>query len=244
MFKTIVTNAIKIVIILLIGWGLVCLYQEKIYYKPEAVTNRIEKASEREYTEKLSEAENLKGNSDTVVIIDASCGGNDNGIQIADICEKDITLAVAKEAKTLLEKQGITVFLTRDGDFGLSERQRIKLRDTVGADYCVRLVVLQSDDDESGVLTKYSSTYYSNQLTNADFAAILEQNICDRVQNNACGAIDVAGEEQWLEDERVPCAIVSVGYISDEKERQALNNSAYQKKLAEGLEKAILACME
>lgn len=249
MFKKIVINAIKILIVALVCWGLVCLYREKIYYKPEAVANRIEKASKRQYESKLDDAKSLAAHEGVVVILDAFGGGNEQGLKYEQALEKDITIAIAKEAQRLLEEKDITVFLTRDGDFGLSERQRVSLRDATQADYCIRITVSEGEENQTGVLVRYSSSYYDNKLTNAEFAAILEQNICDRAQTNACGIVDVCAEDsgekvQWLEHTQRPCAIVSVGYISNDTERNALVNSAYQKKLAEGIEKAILACVE
>lgn len=240
MFKRIANNAVKVCIIVLAGYWLVCMYKEKIYYKPEAVANRIEKASQNEYEAKLAEANELNGSSKTIVVIDAYGGGNDQGLKADNILEKEVTLGIAKATRDALKKEGIEVFLTRDEDLGLSDRQRINIRDAVEADYYIRLIVSEGEKEAMGVRVAYSSTYYNKDVTNADFAALLERCICDRAQTEACGIIDRCGEDQWLEGIQKNCAIVSVGYISHDKEGPALNNDAYQKKIAEGIKEAVI----
>ncbi len=50
------------------------------------------------------------------IVIDAGHGGTDTGASYGKYCEADITIKYAKELKTALEKQGLKVKMTRQGD--------------------------------------------------------------------------------------------------------------------------------
>jgi N-acetylmuramoyl-L-alanine amidase len=65
---------------------------------------------------------------DIVVAIDAGHGGNDPGaIGRARTQEKDVTLAIARRLKARIDKEpGMRAVLTRDGDYFLPLRERIK----------------------------------------------------------------------------------------------------------------------
>ena len=61
-----------------------------------------------------------------MVLIDSGHGGSDPGkIGIHQEKEKDINLQIAKRLKKQLEKNGVKVYMTRENDVDLSERQII-----------------------------------------------------------------------------------------------------------------------
>ena len=76
---------------------------------------------------------------DVVVAIDAGHGGEDPGaIGAAGTHEKDITLAVARELKRLIDKQpGMSAVLTRDGDRFIPLQQRYQKAREAKADLFV-----------------------------------------------------------------------------------------------------------
>jgi len=63
-----------------------------------------------------------------VIVLDPGHGGSDPGARgPGGILEKDVTLTIAQKLKPRLEQEGLTVYLTRDGDttVPLAERPRI-----------------------------------------------------------------------------------------------------------------------
>ena len=78
---------------------------------------------------------------DVVVAIDAGHGGKDPGaIGQRNTREKDITLAVARKLKSLMDKRpGITAVLIRDSDVYIGLRQRILRAREVNADLFVSI---------------------------------------------------------------------------------------------------------
>ena len=78
----------------------------------------------------VSSADVKKGNA--TVVIDAGHGGSDPGkIGVNDALEKDINLKIAKKVKKLLEKEGVTVVMTRKEDATLAKEsdQNQKIQD-------------------------------------------------------------------------------------------------------------------
>lgn len=65
---------------------------------------------------------------DVIVAIDAGHGGDDPGAMgRSGLREKDVTLAIARRLKAVIDKEpGMRAILTRDGDYFLAHRVRIK----------------------------------------------------------------------------------------------------------------------
>jgi N-acetylmuramoyl-L-alanine amidase len=77
-----------------------------------------------------------------LVVLDAGHGGDDPGtIGPRGLREKDITLAVAKNAKRRLEARGFDVLLTRDADRTLSLEERTAFAEGANGDVFVSIHV-------------------------------------------------------------------------------------------------------
>ena len=55
-----------------------------------------------------------------VIYLDPGHGGKDPGAMYKSIMEKDINLEISNNLKKILEKNGASVYLTREGDYDLS----------------------------------------------------------------------------------------------------------------------------
>lgn len=63
--------------------------------------------------------------ADNLFVIDAGHGGHDLGAVVKGLCEKDVTLAIARKVKDRLAKIGASVRLTRDSDVFLPLDERV-----------------------------------------------------------------------------------------------------------------------
>lgn len=246
MIKKIAVIVMKLAVIAVIALWLKELYVEKIYNAPVAVADRLENASQLVYEQKLIEAREISTSGQIVVMIDAAAGGMDSGLQFEGISEKDINLAVALETKKLIDSQsGVISFLTRSEEASLSDRQRMELYNIVKPDYYIRLELSGSDDaNVFGTEVLYSDLFYNYKLTNSYFANLLETEICEAAKNRAVGIRNIVDENNvWLEGKDIPAAIVRLGYLRNDKEREALVSPLYQQKLAKGISKAIEECI-
>ncbi len=82
-----------------------------------------------------------KGGESRVVVIDPGHGGEDPGaIGPRGTMEKDVVLSIARVLRRRLGQiPGIRAFLTRDGDYFLELRQRVRIAKEYGADLFVSL---------------------------------------------------------------------------------------------------------
>jgi len=117
------------------------LLGERIVYRnldpPKGQTAQKEGAMDRLFSFLLRRKASPSGNQLRAVAIDPGHGGEDVGVLGArGIKEKDIDFALASKLEKLLKMQlGIPVYLSRDGDYGLTADQRLKtaLHDDVDA---------------------------------------------------------------------------------------------------------------
>ena len=71
-----------------------------------------------------------------IVVIDPGHGGENLGGEYEDYTEKEMTIVVANAMKEELEKyEGITVYLTRNGDQDLDLEERCEFAESVNADF-------------------------------------------------------------------------------------------------------------
>ena len=61
------------------------------------------------------------------IVIDAYGGGNNSGVSGNGIVEKDYSLLISNYIYNRLNEKGIKAYLTRTGDYNLSDEERIKL---------------------------------------------------------------------------------------------------------------------
>jgi N-acetylmuramoyl-L-alanine amidase len=75
-----------------------------------------------------------------VIALDPAHGGADSGAHLGDgAAEKDMTLALAKHLRTLLEERGFTVITTRSTDADLSNDARAAIANRAHAQACILL---------------------------------------------------------------------------------------------------------
>lgn len=75
-----------------------------------------------------SPVKSAKKDSKKIIVLDPGHGGRDPGaIGYSGVYEKNITLAMGKELKKILEKEGYKVYLTRSTDIFIPLRERVRI---------------------------------------------------------------------------------------------------------------------
>lgn len=112
-------------------------------------------------------------NKKKVVVLDPGHGGQDPGaISVSGKYEKDLTLKMAKETKTLLEKRGYKVVLTRDKDFYIPLRGRIEKAHEANGDL---FISIHADSAKSKSATGLSIYTISETASDKEAAALAER---------------------------------------------------------------------
>ncbi|MBC8014571.1 MAG: N-acetylmuramoyl-L-alanine amidase [Sporomusaceae bacterium] len=177
---------------------------------------------------------------DKIIVIDPGHGGSDTGaIGPSGVKEKDITLAISQELKSLLNKDGIKVILTRTKDQDVYSslaspsqelQARVDIANKASADLFISVHVDAYDDKEAGGTTTYyfDKTGQDDQLARSVGKGLNSQlNLMDRGHQS--------NDFYVLENTNMPAVLTEVAYISNPLEEKLIQTSAFRKKAAVGI---------
>ena len=177
------------------------------------------------YNKRTLTLNTIKEDKTFTVIIDAGHGGRDEGTKYKNVKEKDITLAIAKQAEALATHYGIKVVLTRHIDTFLNPIARVSFASLQNADAYVAIHVneLRGYSYVSGM-----QVYVSNK--NPDFensrllGSAVSQNlgadfkVSPRLQQRAANIFVLA-------DNSIPSILVECGFITNPSDLKMLTDS-------------------
>lgn len=177
-----------------------------------------------------------------IVVLDAGCGGEDNGCEYDGRKEKDLTLDIVKRLKLLLDRTDIKVYYTRTEDVTVSGQERAAFANAVDADFLIG-VRLAGDEDPAvyGVITEYNDEYFIPWFDNAKLADLVERNVVLSTCNRGIGLRAAEETDTLLQEAGMPAAVLYAGHMSNPKEAALLAQPDYRDSIAEGLYNAILA---
>lgn len=134
-------------------------------------------------------------NRKRIIVLDPGHGGKDPGAigAYAKTYEKNITLAMGKELKQLLQKKGYVVYLTRETDIFIPLRQRTKIAQKYKADL---FMSIHADSAQNRNATGLSVYTLSDTASDKEAAALAErENKADII-----GGIDLGGNTKEVND--------------------------------------------
>ena len=180
-----------------------------------------------------------------VIVIDPGHGGVDGGaVGKTGVTEKELNLQVARRLGRLLSEAGAAVILTREkdedladpGTEGLLERKRQDL---------MRRVALVRDSKADLLISIHVNSFPSSRWWGAQtfywreseegrkLAEAIQEELVRVLGNNRRKA---KGEVFYLlETVDVPAVMVEMGFISNPREEQLLQDAVYQEKIARAI---------
>lgn len=180
------------------------------------------------------------GLKNKVVVLDPGHGGSDPGaIGLNKIQEKTITLAIALQTKTLLEKSGARVIMTRQDDrdvFGpsASAADELKARITVAnnrkADAFISIHINSFQERSAGG----TSTYFYQKTP---YDAILAQNLqtsllrAGGLQDRGVNSANFYVVKRTL----MPATLLELAFISNPEEEKLMNTPQFQQRMAQAI---------
>lgn len=192
-----------------------------------------------------------------VIVLDPGHGGQDGGAVGRDeerTQEKEITLKVAKMVRDYAEQGGAIVYLTRETDTDLADeqlrgfsnrksqdiRRRIKYIHEKEADFyiSIHLNALPSSKWRGA-----QTFFYPRFPENKQLATAIQEEIIINMENTERVPLQL-NSVYLLKYAKVPGALVEIGFLSNEEERELLKQSAYQKKMAASIYKGMLRYVE
>lgn len=173
------------------------------------------------------------------VAIDAGHGGDvDLGSVRQGLFEKNANLAIALYLKAELESRGYEVYMIRETDAAVENKERPGMALESGADIYVSVHLNSLDEDSDA--TRGAEAWYSD-LRN-DGSDVLAQCVVDeltKVIDTRNRGIKLSNNLIVLKYNELPACLVECGFISSETERAKLFDPEYQKKIAEGIANGI-----
>lgn len=175
-----------------------------------------------------------------IVVIDPVGGGSETGLCSYVYREKELALRIAKMVQMNCFLSDVKLYFTRTEDMEVSAEERIALIRDLGADFYIRIGAAENPEDESiyGIQCYYNEEYFIPGFGNVDLADIVTRDVTIVSSNRAQGLIP-AEEDSILKDINIPAVQLSVGYLSNGRERNLLQQEAYLEKVAEGIINAI-----
>ncbi|MDI3281349.1 MAG: N-acetylmuramoyl-L-alanine amidase [Bacillota bacterium] len=188
--------------------------------------------------QQVAGAEVLRGRT---IVVDPGHGGVNRGARgLFGVQEKDVVLRIGLALRSLLEREGARVIMTREGDYlpgGSWERQlaaRVELANRVGANL---LVSIHADSNKPWY--QGTTTYY---LGNSSGGRRLAESV-QRAVTAALGSQNRgirAKSFYVLRHSRMPAVLVEVGFLSNPLEERRLADPGYQERAARGILQGIV----
>lgn len=170
-----------------------------------------------------------------IIYLDAGHGGVDVGANYKNIYEKDINLSIVKILASKLENMGATVYLTRYGDYDLSN---VGVRYRKRSDLYNRAKVINNSNADIYISIHLNSTtssvwsgaqvfYDDVNNDNIILANFLKESIGTKRE-----VVEIS-DMYFNRLVKIPGVLVEVGFLSNSYDRNNLINLDYQEKISD-----------
>ncbi|MDQ6904158.1 MAG: N-acetylmuramoyl-L-alanine amidase [Bacteroidota bacterium] len=175
------------------------------------------------------------------VVIDASHGGTDNGVDANGVTEKDLSLAIAKEIKALNHNPNLVILLSRDKDEVMSVKDRTAFATEKKADL---FVSIHMDKQENNTGSGLKIFIPKNDFAYLKQSQLLGSAIIESFQNNyqlpVAKDLQQRKEGVWvLKENQCPSVLIEAGFLSAQQDVEFLKNVKNQQIVAENILKGI-----
>ncbi|MEN2769070.1 N-acetylmuramoyl-L-alanine amidase CwlD (plasmid) [Ornithinibacillus sp. 16A2E] len=189
--------------------------------------------------------------SGKTIVLDPGHGGPDGGaVGRDDTLEKDIALDVSKKLRDYLQQSGATVYLTREKDTDLAAEDTKGLARRKVEDIRKRMEFIHSQNADFFITihlnaipsTKWSGAqtfYYPKSDEGKHLAKMIQAEIKRNLENTERSALAI-NSLYLLKHAEIPGALVEIGFLSNEQERELLKQGTYQKQMAGSIYEGIL----
>ena len=163
------------------------------------------------------------------IVIDVSHGGHDNGTTAHGFNEKEIALNIANKIKQLNKNSSIEIILTRDSDKFLSLNERTEQINKLKPDFVISLHANAADDKKESGKEIFVSDKNKQKEKSGNLALELFYSFNDR-------NVEIKKADFYLlKNVEYPIALLELGYLTNENDREVLTTEKGQSELAESI---------
>lgn len=187
------------------------------------------------------------------IVIDAGHGGNDPGkIGYNNILEKDINLAIALLLKESLEKENLSVVLTRESDSNLAGEESINQKRADMQKRCeiisnanpVFTISIHQNSYPSPEIAGAQVFYYKDSLEGYALATTLQTALKEGLNPNNHRQPKANDTYYLLKKTPTPTVIVECGFLTNPSEATLLATNEYQQKIVTSISSGILTYLQ
>lgn len=171
------------------------------------------------------------------ICIDAGHGGTDPGAVNGASQEKNIALDIALKLKNLLQRNGYTVFMSRETDVFSQPKDRAKYANSMGADL---FISIHCNSYRLDTAHGTETWYYEGSAEGERLAELIQTRLVrhlgltDRgIKDNRTYAV--------LNATKMPAVLVETAFLSNPKEKELLMNNGFRSHIAQAIFEGINA---
>lgn len=189
----------------------------------------------------LSEINPLSGKE---ILLDPGHGGKDPGsISSSGKFEKYVNLEITLKLKDILESLGAKVYLTRNGDYYIKNKDRGQMADKLNVDILLSIHHNSlNNSDYFGLSTYYNTIKYKDSSHGYDLAEAIYLNAITINGVYRDGILDRNFEV--LRETNTPAALIEIGFMSNPQEEMNIHNGSFQDIMAEKIADGIIDYFE
>lgn len=185
-----------------------------------------------------------------IIVLDAGHGGSDPGkIGVNGALEKDINLQIVMRVRNLLEKNNISVVLTRDTDAiefsgedtGSKKADMKKRIEIINETNPFLAVSIHQNSFTDSSVSGAQVFYYSGSKAGEKYGKIMQSALHTLDENNKREA--KSNDTYYLlRKTNVPTVIVECGFLSNPQEAKKLMTEEYQETISKAIVDGIESC--
>lgn len=185
----------------------------------------------------LNEINPLSGKT---ILLDPGHGGKDPGsISYSGKFEKYVNLEAAYKLKDILESMGAKVFMTRTGDYYITNKERGRMADNLKTDILLSIHHNSlNNSDYFGLSTYYNTIKYKSPRQGYDLAEAIYLNAITINGVYRDGILD--RNYEVLRETNTPAALIEIGFMSNPQEEMNIHNGSFQNIMAEKIADGIV----
>ncbi|PKA84035.1 N-acetylmuramoyl-L-alanine amidase [Ulvibacter sp. MAR_2010_11] len=164
---------------------------------------------------------------ETVVVIDLSHGGDDFGVQVDGISEKDVVQQIGYKIAEANSDKGIKIHFTRTHDTEMSLSERVNFINSLKPDVVLSLHINSSENPEHSGVEIYVAETSQKSKELAD-----KLSLKFIATDNFNEAKVKKANFYLLKNTKVPAMTVELGFLSNERNRNDLVNTEQQTEIA------------
>jgi N-acetylmuramoyl-L-alanine amidase len=161
-----------------------------------------------------------------VIMIDPGHGGDQPGVTVGEILEKDLVLRAAFALGEAFVRRGYDVRLARTGDYAVGTADRRAMAEDAQAALMVSLHFMGDED-----LNAHGIEIYADLDATRSAAAAAE--VATALRTLETPVVVEARTWEFLRSPTVPTIMIEAGFLTHPVERRLIMSGAYQRELAE-----------